>query len=71
MLRNLRDWLSGRKALGNRIAELEQALRMREQEMAALRRMLGAAHDTIDRHAWQQRALGAEAKVVAESMRGA
>ena len=69
-MRNLLSWLIGTRARVRLIGSLEQQVKLQEEEIAALRRMLGAAHDTLDRHAWQQRALGAEAKVVAESYRG-
>lgn len=56
------EWIRDRAALVQRI-------KLQDEEIESLRRMLTTAHDTLDRHAWQQRALGGEAKVVAESLR--
>jgi uncharacterized coiled-coil protein SlyX len=68
-MRWIQSLITTRIAAARRIEELEQRVRLQDDEIASLKRQLAGCHDTLDRHAWQQRALGAEAKVVAESMR--
>lgn len=69
MLRRLRDWFASRRVLLRKL-ELEKHLsRLKDEEIAALRRQLGGCLDTLDRHAWQQRATGAEAMVYAETLK--
>lgn len=65
----IRALVTSRADAARRIGELEQRVRLQDEEIAILKRQLAGCLDTLDRHAWQQRAQGAEAKVYTESLR--
>ena len=58
-----------RKRLREELALAEQRLRLANEEIAWLRRILEARTDVLDCEAWHHRAAGVEAKTVVESMR--
>ena len=63
-------YFRSRKSLARELTDARHAIGLREQEIASLRIQIEAYRDTVQSFGWERRAVGAEAKVYAESLRG-